>query len=81
MPFGVRNAHATFQCFINQVTAEVEECESYIDDVIVYSNNWSYHVRQLRIFFDKPKEAKLTINLVKSEFGCAKVSYFTPYCG
>jgi len=35
MPFGMRNAHATFQRFINQVTAEVEGCEAYIDDVII----------------------------------------------
>ena len=27
MSFGIRNAPATFQCFINQVTAEVEGCE------------------------------------------------------
>ena len=75
MPFGMRNAPATFQCFINQVTAEVEGCEAYIDDVIIYSDNWSDHVKQLRTFFDKLKEAKLTVNLAKSEFGCAQVSY------
>ncbi|XP_065917657.1 uncharacterized protein [Dysidea avara] len=76
MPFGMRNAPATFQRFINQVTAEVEGgCEAYIDDVIIYSDNWSDHVKQLRTFFDKLKEAKLTVNLAKSEFGCAQVSY------
>ena len=75
MPFGMRNAPATFQRFINQVTAEVEGCEAYIDDVIIYSDNWSDHVKQLRTFFDKLKEAKLTVNLAKSEFDCAQVSY------
>ena len=75
MPFGMRNVPVTFQRFINQVTAEVEECEAYIDKVIIYSDNWSDHVKQLRTFFDKFKEAKFTVNVAKSEFGCAQVSY------
>ena len=75
MPFGMRNVPATFQRFINQVTAEVEGCEAYIDDVIIYSDNWSNHIKQIETFFEKLKEAKLTINLVKSEFGCAQISY------
>ena len=71
----MQNAPATFQRFINQVTAEVEGCEAYIDDVVIYSDNWSDHVKQIRTFFDKLKDAKMTINLAKSEFGCAQVSY------
>ena len=35
MPFSMRNAPATFQQFINQVTAEVNGCEAYIDDIII----------------------------------------------
>ena len=53
MPFGMRNAPATFQRFINQVTAEIEGCEAYIDDVIIYSDNWSDHVKQIRTFLRK----------------------------
>ena len=45
MPFGMRNAPATFQRFVNQVTAEVEGCEAYIDDVIIYSDNWIDHIK------------------------------------
>ena len=71
MPFCMRNAPATFQQFVNQVTAEVEGCEAYTDNVIIYSDNWTDHIKQIQTFFDKLKEAKLTINLAKSEFGCA----------
>ena len=60
---------------INQVATKVEGCKAYIDDVIIYSNNWCDHVQQITKFFGKLKEAKLTINLAKSEFGCAQVSY------
>ena len=52
-----------FKRFSNQVTAEVEGCEAYIDDVIIYSDNWTDHVKQIQTFFDKLKEAKLTLSL------------------
>ena len=74
MPFGMWNGPAMFQWFINQVTAKVNECEAYIDDIIIYSDDWSDHVEQSSVF-DKLKEVKLTMNLAKSEFGCAQVSF------
>ena len=39
MLFATRNAPATFQRFVNQVTAEVEGCEAYIDNIIINSDN------------------------------------------
>ena len=74
MPFDMRNGPAMFQWFINQVTAEVNECEAYIDDIIIYSDDCSDHVEQSSVF-DKLKEVKLTTNLAKSEFGCGQVSF------
>ena len=50
MLFGMRNAPIKCQRFVNQVTAEVEECEAYIDDVIIYSNNWMDHIKQIQNF-------------------------------
>ena len=75
MPFGMRNVPAIFQQFINQVTAEVEGCEAYIDNVIIYSDNWTDQIKQIKTFFDILKEAKLTINLAKNKFGWAQVNY------
>ena len=39
------------------------------------SDNWSDHIRQIERFFQIMREAKLTINLMKSEFGKATVKY------
>ena len=39
------------------------------------SDNWSDHIRQIKRFFQIMCEAKLTINLMKSEFGKATVKY------
>ena len=47
----------------------------YIDDVVIYSDNWSDHIYQIKCFFQMMREAKLTINLMKSEFGKATVNY------
>lgn len=41
MPFGMKNSPATFQRLINKVIADFEDCEAYIDDVIIYSETWS----------------------------------------
>ena len=38
MPFGMKNAPATFQRMINGVIAGLDGCEAYIDDVVVYSD-------------------------------------------
>ena len=46
-----------------------------IDDVVIYSDNWSDHIRQIKRFFQIMREAKLTINLMKCEFGKATVQY------
>ena len=43
--------------------------------MVIYSDNWSNHVSQIKHFFQIMKEAKLTINLMKSEFSKASVKY------
>ena len=75
MPFGMRNSPATFQRLINRIISQIDGCEGYIDDVIIYSDTWEEHLEILRKFFKRLSEAKLTINLVKSEFGCGHVTY------
>ena len=75
MPFGMKNAPVTFQRIINKITANFEGCEAYIDDVIVFGNTWKQHLERLCELFRRLRAAKLTVNLVKSDFGHAHVTY------
>ena len=75
MPFGMKNAPATFQRMVNKLVRDIDGCEGYIDDVVIFSDNWSDHIHQIKRFFQIMRKAKLTINLMKSEFGKATVKY------
>ena len=75
MPFGIKNAPATFQRMVNKFVRDIDGCKGYIDDVVIYSGNWSDHVSQIKRFFQIMQEAKLTINLMKSEFCKTTVKY------
>ena len=75
MAFGLKNSAATFQRLVNRVVADIDKCEAYVDDLIVYSQTWEEHMGQLRQLFEKLSQANLTVNLVKSEFCQASVTY------
>ena len=52
MPFGMKNTPATFQRIVNHnIVAEIEGCEAFVDDLIVYSQTWELHIGQLRRLF------------------------------
>ncbi len=81
MPFGVRNAPATFQRLVNHVLSGMSGCEAYLDDVVLYSSSWSEHLDQIRELFVRLAKANLTINLAKCEFGKATVTYLGKVVG
>ncbi|XP_006813839.1 uncharacterized protein LOC100372062 [Saccoglossus kowalevskii] len=75
LPFGMKNAPATFQRLMDRVIQGVPNCVVYIDDVVIYSENWESHLLHLRKLFEKLTWANLVVNLTKSEFAKAKVTY------
>ena len=74
MPFRMKNSPATFQRLVNSLISNLDGCKAYIDDAIIFSEEWEQHLQTIRTFFDRLSEAKLTVNLAKSEFCHA---YFT----
>ena len=77
----MKNAPAIFHRMVNKLVRDIDGCEGYIDDVVIYSDNWSNHIRQIKRFFQIMREAKLTINLMKREFGKATVKYIGDIVG
>jgi hypothetical protein len=75
MPFGMKNAPATFQRLINSIIADIDGCEAYIDDLVLYADTWDKHMEQILKLFEKLSHANLTVNLVKSDFCHATVTY------
>ena len=68
MSFGMKNSPATFQRLINMIITGLDNCKTYIDDAIIYSEEWDQHLKTIREFFVRQSKAKLTIHLAKSEF-------------
>ena len=71
----MKNSPATFQCMINKISASLEGREAYIDDVVAFGNSWKEHLYRVHELFRRLRSAKLTVNLIKSNFGHAHVTY------
>lgn len=48
MPFGLRDAPATFQRLMNRVVAGLTGCAVYLDDVVIFSNTWEEYLQRVR---------------------------------
>nr|XP_054601704.1 retrovirus-related Pol polyprotein from transposon opus isoform X1 [Nothobranchius furzeri]XP_054601706.1 retrovirus-related Pol polyprotein from transposon opus isoform X1 [Nothobranchius furzeri] len=81
MPFGMRNAPATFQRLINTVLSGMEHCNAYLDDIVVHTSTWEGHIATLRELLSQLDTANLTINLAKSDFVKATVTYLRKEVG
>ena len=81
MPFGLRNAPATFQRLMNRVVSGLCGCAVYLDDVVIYSDTWEEHLVRMTALLDRLAWARLTINLAKCEFARATVTYLGKVVG
>ncbi|CAL8993898.1 unnamed protein product [Prunus brigantina] len=71
MPFGLRNARATYQRAMNSVFHDMigHSLEVYIDDVVIKSPEKEDHVSNLRKAFLRMRQHKLKMNPKKCVFG------------
>ena len=75
MHFGNTNSPGTFQRLFNMIITGLDNCKAYIDDAIIYSEELDQQIKTIREFFERLSKAKLTINLAKSEFCHATLTF------
>jgi hypothetical protein len=75
MPFGMKNSGATFQRMMNNCLRDLNNVDTYIDDIVIYNYTWQDHVTTLDKMFDRLQQTNLTVNLRKCDFGQAKVKF------
>ena len=71
MPFGLKNAGATYQRAVNAFFHDMlgHHMEVYIDDIVVKSKRANEHVDHLRKSFERMRHHQLKLNSLKCAFG------------
>nr|KYP56259.1 Retrovirus-related Pol polyprotein from transposon 17.6 [Cajanus cajan] len=71
MPFGLKNAGATYQRLMNKIFHEQigRSMEVYVDDMVVKSSDISTHVRDLTDVFQALRQHQMRLNPEKCVFG------------
>ena len=76
MPFGLKNAGATFVRAVRTVLRPIQAfCDSYVDDIGLGSSDWRFHLGHTREFLLIMRKTGMTLNLAKCEFGKAEVKF------
>ena len=75
MPFGLKNAPATFQRLVNSLlNGMADRVETYIDDIAVYSQTWEQHLQNLKKVVSLLQSAGLTLRTDKCTLGTGPCS-------
>lgn len=77
MPFGLHNAPATWQRFIDSVIgADLEpNVFVYLDDIVVITNNFDHHLKVLQEIFSRLRSANVTLNKDKCHLCRRELKY------
>jgi hypothetical protein len=77
MPFGLCNAPASFQHYINHTLFDILDkyCTAYLDDVLVYSATRKEHWAHVREVVHRLREAGLQIDIAKCDFETERTKY------
>ena len=75
MPFGLRNAASTFQCFMDEVVHDLDFVYNYIDNILVPSVSLEEYVTHLRLLFVRFKNYQVRINPGKCVFGASSRTF------
>ncbi|XP_029675230.1 uncharacterized protein LOC115242829 [Formica exsecta] len=77
MPFGLKNAPATFQRLMDLVLTGLQgkELFVYMDDIVIYATSLEEHERKYNALMERLREANLKLQPDKCEFLKTEVTY------
>jgi transposase InsO family protein len=77
MPFGLANAPACFQRFVEQTFRDMINVfvVLYLDDFLIFSEDESQHDTQVRAVLQRLRETKLYAKLEKCQFGVRSIKF------
>ncbi|PQM43474.1 hypothetical protein VC83_09660 [Pseudogymnoascus destructans] len=77
MPFGLANAPATFQAYMNETLEGLVDtiCVVYLDDILIYSSKEEEHTHHVQEVLGRLREANLYVKLSKCEFNTKQVGF------
>ena len=73
--YGLCNSQATYQRIIDNVTEDVEQTESFVDDVASHTQSFQEMLVVLRQLFMKLREANLQLRADKCKFGYYDIDF------
>ncbi|GBM89585.1 Retrovirus-related Pol polyprotein from transposon opus [Araneus ventricosus] len=76
MQFGLCNASATFQRFIDEVIRGLPGVYAFVDDILIASKNHEDHYHHLKTLFSRLDEYGLCMNVSKCTFGASTINFF-----
>ena len=75
VPFGLAQAPAYFQLLMNKVLEGLKFAMTYLDDIIIFSENESQHLKHLETVFSHLGEAGLKMKRSKCDFFKSEIHY------
>ena len=75
VPFGLAQAPAYFQLLMNKVLKGLKFTMTYLDDIIIFSQDESQHLEHLEIVFSHLREAGLKMKRSKCDFFKSEIHY------
>ena len=75
MPFGVKNACATYVRLMRIVLADLKDVSFYFDNIIIFTKNFEDHLQAIKSVLARLKEHGLTAQPAKCKFGFKSLDY------
>ena len=75
VPFGLVTSGASCNRLMHMLLQGIEQVDSYVDDLLAHTKDWSSHLRVLRQLFQALREANLAVRPSKCMFGFEKVEF------